>query len=97
MTKTVTIKGTVRQEIKDRLAAIAREQGRATDDDLVAEAVETFVAAYDQEAAIVAARLDKALSGGPCITGEDMEAFAGSLGSDKPLPRPGAATHAKSR
>jgi len=95
MTKTVTIKGTVRQEIKDRLAEIAREQGRAIDDDLVAEAVEIFVAAYDKETAIIAARLEKAQSGGPFITGEDMEAFAQSFGSDKPLPRPKATRHAK--
>jgi len=96
MTKIATIKGTVRQEVKDRLAEIAREQGKATDDDLIAEVLETYVAAYDRDAVLIQEALDEARSGGPFIAGEDMEAWAKSLESDKPLPRPEATVYSRS-
>lgn len=88
MTETATVKGTVRHEIKARLAEIARNQGKASEDELVAEVLENYVAAYDQEARLIQEALDEAHAGGPLISGEDMEAWAKSLGSDRPLPPP---------
>lgn len=90
MTNTATIKGTVRQEVKERRAEIAREQGRPTDDELVAEAVETYVAAYDRDAKLIQEALDEARVGGPFVDGEEMETWSKSLATDNPLPRPGA-------
>ena len=97
MTKITTVKGNVRQEVKDRLTAIAREQGRASDDELVAEVLERYVAAYDRDAVLIEEALGEARAGGPFIAGEDMEAWAASLGTGDPQPRPKATIYTRSR
>lgn len=96
MANTVTIKGTVRQEVKDRLAEIARQQGRAANDELVGEAVEAYVATYDRDAKLIREALEEALAGGPFIDGKDMEAWSKSLATDNPLHRPNATHSARS-
>ena len=88
MTGTVTIKGRVRQEAKDRLQDIVRESGR-DEEDLVGEAVERLLNDDYWEKEITR-RLAVPESERRYVDPHDMDKWIQSLRDGKPIPPPEA-------
>jgi len=87
MTNTTTIKGTVSQRIKDRVAEIAKEEQR-DEAEVVGSLLEASVEGRDWRAQIIRERLAQADAGGPFVDGEDVKKWLRSWGTDNELPIP---------
>jgi predicted transcriptional regulator len=85
MEKTGTL--TVRQEIKERLEAIARERGIAPDG-VASEALEHYVADYDHWKSEIERRKAVPQSERRYVSRSEGRRWIELLGSDNPLPRP---------
>lgn len=88
MTGTVTVKGRVRQEAKNRLQDIVRESGR-DEEDLVGEAVERLLNDDYWEKEITR-RLAVPVSERRYVDPHDMDKWVQSLRDGKPIPAPEA-------
>ena len=88
MTGTVTVKGRVRQEAKNRLQDIVRESGR-DEEDLVGEAVERLLNDDYWEKEITR-RLAVPESERRYVDAHDMDKWVQSLREGKPIPAPEA-------
>jgi len=88
MTGTVTVKGRVRQDAKDRLQDIVRESGR-DEEDLVGEAVERLLNDDYWEKEITR-RLAVSESERRYVDPHDMDKWVQSLRDGKPIPAPEA-------
>ena len=88
MTGTVTVKGRVRQEAKNRLQDIVRESGR-DEEDLVGEAVERLLNDDYWEKEITR-RLAVPESERRYVDPHDMDKWVQSLREGKPIPAPEA-------
>jgi predicted transcriptional regulator len=85
MEKTGTL--TIRQEIKERLEAIARERGIAPDG-VASEALEQYVSDYDWWKSEIERRKAVPQSERLYVSRSEGRRWIESLGSDTPLPRP---------
>ena len=89
MSKTITVKGRVSQAVKERLAQIAKYEGRSEEDvagSLLAASFETD--AEDEE--LTRSAIAEADAGGPFATNEEVGRYLQSWGKDDELPAPEA-------
>lgn len=77
----------IKRELKDRLDELAEATNRSGEE-LVEEAVTTFLAANDRQIAEIRAGLREAEAGGPFISHEAMTRWLDSWGTDDELPPP---------
>ena len=85
MSKTGTL--TIRQEIKERLEAIARERGVAPDG-VASEALEQYVSDYDWWKTEIERRKAVPRDERRYVSRSEGRRWIDSLSSDNPLPRP---------
>jgi len=90
MTKdTTTITGRVKQTVKDRLAQIAKDEGRP-EEDVVGDLVVASIEVDDEDEELTRVAIAEADAGGPFASGEEVGRYLKSWGTDKELPAPKA-------
>lgn len=93
-TANVTIR--LSRAVKERLSELAAQTERS-EDELMTEAIESFVELRDWQAEEIRSALRESDEGGPFIAHEDMARWLQSWGSEDELPPPKASIRRRSK